>query len=95
MGQRSIRIFYELESRPYHSWRHVRAVLGALHRWLGPELPPALEFAALWHDAVYDPKASDNEERSADLCAEYLREAGADEATGARAVALIDRKSVV
>ena len=83
------RAYYDASPRPYHSWRHIRAVLGALHRWLGPELPPALEFAALWHDAVYDPKASDNEERSAELCAEHLGEMGADEATLARAVELI------
>ena len=83
------RAHYEASPRPYHSWRHVRAVLGALHRWLGPQLPPALEFAALWHDAIYDPKASDNEERSAELCATHLREAGAGEETVSRAVELI------
>ena len=58
---------YTEPHRRYHTVRHLRAVLGALHRWLGAELPPALLTAALWHDAVYDPKAQDNEERSAAL----------------------------
>ncbi len=81
--------FYEASPRSYHSWRHVRAVLGALNRWLGPNLPPALLQAALWHDAVYDPKASDNEEKSAEVCAAHLREIGTDEEIISRAVALI------
>ena len=88
MDRSAVRNLYEASPRPYHSWRHIRAVLGVLHRWLGPELSMALHEAALWHDAVYDPKASDNEERSAELCAEHLREAGASEETIARAVAL-------
>ena len=88
-NMKAVKAIYEASMRPYHSWRHIRAVLGALHRWLGPELPTALEQASLWHDAVYDPKASDNEERSADLCAKHLRETGASDETIVRAVALI------
>lgn len=58
---------YSEPHRRYHTVRHLRAVLGALHRWLGPELPESLYLAVLWHDAVYDPRAADNEERSAAL----------------------------
>lgn len=58
---------YTEPHRRYHTVRHLRAVLGALHRWLGPELPDSLLTAALWHDAVYDPRAHDNEEQSAAL----------------------------
>ena len=58
---------YSEPHRRYHTVRHLRAVLGALQRWLGPELPPSLLTAALWHDAIYDPRASDNEEQSAAL----------------------------
>jgi predicted metal-dependent HD superfamily phosphohydrolase len=83
------RRFYDVSPRPYHSWRHVRAVVGALNRWLGPDLPPALLHAALWHDAIYDPKAADNEERSAEACAAHLRETGTSEEIILRAVALI------
>jgi predicted metal-dependent HD superfamily phosphohydrolase len=84
-----LRTLYENPPRPYHSWRHVRAVLGALNRWLGPDLPPALLQAALWHDAIYDPKAEGNEEKSADACVTQLRAEGADEAVSQRAAALI------
>lgn len=86
---KSIRSFYEASPRPYHSWRHIRAVCGTLTRWLGPSLPPALLHAALWHDAIYDPKAPDNEEKSAEVCEAYLRERNVDEETISRAVALI------
>jgi predicted metal-dependent HD superfamily phosphohydrolase len=83
------RRFYDAAPRPYHSWRHVRAVLGALNRSLGQDLPPALLHAALWHDAIYDPKAADNEEKSAEVCEAHLREIGASEEIVSRAVALI------
>ncbi|WP_394794762.1 phosphohydrolase [Armatimonas sp.] len=58
---------YTEPHRRYHTVRHLRAVLAALHRWLGGELPASLYTAALWHDAIYDPKADDNEEQSAAL----------------------------
>lgn len=89
MKTKIIKNFYDTLLRPYHSWRHIRAVLGALNRWLGPKLSPALLQAALWHDAIYDPKAPDNEEKSAEVCAAHLREIGTDEEIISRAVALI------
>jgi predicted metal-dependent HD superfamily phosphohydrolase len=58
---------YAEPHRRYHTVRHLRAVLGALTRWCSTALPPSLLLAALWHDAVYDPKAHDNEEQSAAL----------------------------
>lgn len=48
--------------RHYHTLTHVLDVLRALER---PSL--ALSLAAWYHDAIYDSRASDNEERSADL----------------------------
>ncbi|WP_019585468.1 HD domain-containing protein [Deinococcus apachensis] len=64
--------FYAQPHRAYHNADHVRAVLHALDaRGL---LTPALALAAWGHDLVYDPRASDNEERSAKVFGEWLRE---------------------
>lgn len=57
--------------RAYHDWRHVGemlALLGEIEERLTD--PRAVMFAVLFHDAVYDPAASDNEERSAGLLRE-------------------------
>ncbi len=57
--------------RRYHDLRHLREVLAALDD-LAPDAPPAAVLAAYWHDAVYDPRATDNEERSAVLASAVL-----------------------
>src|SRR4051812_43471604 len=60
---------YAHPSRHYHSLTHVRDVLvevSGLHAWR-PEVPTAeVEIAAFLHDVVYDSRAKDNEERSAE-----------------------------
>ena len=54
--------------RHYHDWSHIEALLNhmesALDRLSDRD---AVLYAILFHDAVYDPKASDNEARSAAL----------------------------
>jgi len=59
---------YAEPQRAYHSWTHVEALL-ALFDDARPALhdPWAVLYAILFHDAVYDPRAGDNEERSAAL----------------------------
>lgn len=57
--------------RRYHDQRHLEEVLAAIDR-LAPDPPAAAVLAAYWHDAVYDPRAADNEERSARLAADVL-----------------------
>jgi predicted metal-dependent HD superfamily phosphohydrolase len=54
--------------RAYHTWKHIDELLG-LFVQIGNGLrdPMAVLFALLFHDAIYDPRRSDNEERSADL----------------------------
>jgi predicted metal-dependent HD superfamily phosphohydrolase len=71
--------------RRYHSWSHIHACLVELDRIdpLGTAIPsgpktgptrgsrlPILEAAIWFHDAVYDPRRSDNEEKSAELVLE-------------------------
>jgi predicted metal-dependent HD superfamily phosphohydrolase len=64
---------YAEPARHYHNLDHVRAVLEAiifLDRRADDQ--PALRFAAWFHDAVYDPRAGDNEEKSASLAENVL-----------------------
>ncbi|GAB5459225.1 MAG: hypothetical protein Hens3KO_22550 [Henriciella sp.] len=57
---------YAEPQRHYHTWRHIEALLehfeGLQHKLNDPE---AVLAALYWHDAIYDPKAADNEEKSA------------------------------
>jgi predicted metal-dependent HD superfamily phosphohydrolase len=72
---------YSSPDRHYHTLEHLRAVLDALTRLGATEqAAPALFLAAWFHDAVYDSRASDNEEQSARLAEATLRRLGATEA---------------
>jgi predicted metal-dependent HD superfamily phosphohydrolase len=76
--------------RHYHTTQHLIECLALLE----PELhstqhPGEVELALWFHDAVYDPKAKDNEARSADWACQALAQAGAGEAVQQRVRALI------
>jgi predicted metal-dependent HD superfamily phosphohydrolase len=75
---------WEEPHRRYHDIAHLRRMLGVL----GPDAPVAVRLAAWYHDAVYDPRAADNEQRSADLAAEQLPALGIDPAEVVRLVLL-------
>jgi predicted metal-dependent HD superfamily phosphohydrolase len=62
---------YAEPSRHYHTLAHIASVLEVIDR-LVSHAPPALVLAAWYHDAVYDSRAGDNEERSAELARHAL-----------------------
>ena len=68
---------YFAAGRHYHDWRHVCAMLADLDD-VRAELadPAAVELAIWYHDLVYDPKAGDNETRSAEAAGRTLGRLG-------------------
>jgi predicted metal-dependent HD superfamily phosphohydrolase len=76
--------------RHYHSLQHLRECL--LHAEAARALarhPGEVELALWFHDAVYDPKGSDNEALSADWATDALAQAGAGSELQERVRALI------
>lgn len=67
---------YSESHRRYHTVRHIAQCLGEFEdaRNLAVN-PDAIEFAIWFHDAIYDTRAKDNEERSAGIAAEALLKA--------------------
>jgi predicted metal-dependent HD superfamily phosphohydrolase len=83
----ALRARYDEPWRAYHGWPHVAAMLARAAR-LAPAEPEAFRLAILFHDAVYDPRARDNERQSAALMRRMLG-GGVGEARLAWAEALI------
>ncbi|MEV7417757.1 hypothetical protein [Streptomyces sp. NPDC089919] len=76
--------------RRYHTTAHLAAVLDHLDVLGGHATDlPAVQLAAWFHDAVYRPDRSENEERSAALAERALPELGIDDATTAEAARLV------
>lgn len=59
--------------RAYHDLSHVVELFGHFHRVTTWEDPTSVALAILFHDAIYDPSASDNEARSATTLSNLLR----------------------
>jgi predicted metal-dependent HD superfamily phosphohydrolase len=72
---------YSEKHRHYHTVEHIDHCLHELDREIALASEPAeVEFALWFHDAVYNPHRSDNEEKSAELaCALMQRHLGASE----------------
>ena len=68
---------YSEPQRHYHTFHHIADCLTefdcACHL---AAAPCPLELAIWFHDAIYDPRAADNEQRSADLATAFLEQAG-------------------
>lgn len=81
---------YAEPQRAYHTLRHVAHCLDELDAARGVARDPVGVEMALWyHDVVYDPRAHDNEERSAEIAARVAVEMGLSAARGLRVVDMI------
>ena len=81
---------YREPQRKYHSLQHLAECLALFQEHLDlAEQPGEVQIALWFHDAVYDVKASDNEQKSADWAACSLSEAGVAQARIDRVVQLI------
>ncbi len=82
---------YREAHRRYHTLAHIEACLGLLEQveGLSAEDRRILEYAIWWHDAVYDPARSDNEEQSAILARQDLSELGCSDDVREEAARLI------
>jgi predicted metal-dependent HD superfamily phosphohydrolase len=81
---------YSEPHRHYHTLQHLRECLAHFDASASLARRPAEVELALWfHDAVYDARRDDNEERSADWAQRSLAEAGCDAAIGQRVAALV------
>src|SRR3954470_9982464 len=68
--------------RFYHTLEHLNEMFKVAGKLADAAPDPAAVQLAVWfHDAVYDPRATDNEARSAALISEQLRPLGIPEET--------------
>ncbi len=68
---------YSSHDRHYHNLNHISEVLKIVDELANLAADPnSVRLAAWFHDAAYDPRASDNEERTAELAAASLAEMG-------------------
>lgn len=81
---------YSEPHRAYHTLRHIEHCLIEFDETRREAVDPvAVELALWYHDAIYDPHARDNEERSAHLAEELAAAAGLPRSTIHRAGDLI------
>lgn len=83
-----LRARYNEPQRHYHTWSHIGALLR--HFDIGHVRlyrPKPVLWALFWHDAIYDPTQTDNEEKSAQLLIEEARsELSSDDLSFAAAI---------
>jgi len=73
---------YSSGDRAYHNLSHIQSLLSLSASLIDKiQNRDALYFAVWFHDVIYDPKRSDNEEKSAEFAAEALASLGVPEQT--------------
>jgi predicted metal-dependent HD superfamily phosphohydrolase len=86
---------YTEPHRIYHNLQHVRHVLGLVQEYGDPSTDRATVELAVWfHDVIYDPHASDNEERSADHAEQEVGRLGVQGAESLRPLILATKTHV-
>lgn len=76
--------------RRYHTLQHLRECLGLFEEAHDLAQRPGEVALALWfHDAIYDPRRQDNEERSAEWAHDSILAAGLDDETAKRLHSLV------
>jgi predicted metal-dependent HD superfamily phosphohydrolase len=84
-------VAYSAPERHYHNLEHLAEMFRVADRLSAHADDPAAVRLAIWfHDAVYDPRAKDNERRSGELAAEQLGRLGVPAATVERVVRLVN-----
>lgn len=91
---RALNTGYSDPHRAYHNWSHITAMLAGLDEAQaatevdGADLG-AVELAIFFHDAVYDPRAKDNETKSADLFRSCVSDTHLDKAMADHIIGMI------
>ncbi|MDZ8080596.1 MAG: hypothetical protein RMX35_16195 [Nostoc sp. DcaGUA01] len=81
---------YSSSDRHYHTLKHIHHVLNTIEVLQGyTNNLTAVQFAAWFHDVVYDTQAEDNEQKSADYALELLSNLGISETITATVANLI------
>lgn len=81
---------YRQRHRHYHTATHIQDCLDLFAAFRGEAAQPlAIELALWFHDAIYNPYRTDNEQASADWAIRFLRENGAPATLQARVHGLI------
>lgn len=78
---------YSEKQRHYHTLRHLEEMFQHFDKYFKKLNQPELVVLAIFfHDIIYDPKANDNEEESAEVFSKFSKEAGNLEADKTDAV---------
>lgn len=86
---------YSASQRAYHNWEHIAACLSELDKVIDFfDNPLAAEAAIFFHDAKYDPFATDNEAVSAEMLGEFYADFGWPDEVAKRLTICTDHRLV-